>query len=350
MKPKFKILSIDGGGIRGIIPCAILAFIENNIGGNLCDTFNLIAGTSTGGIIALGLATNKPNEDYPYYAKEMLDLYKNNGKQIFPKREQDFTSRLGSLFEISEKISAKPYNRANLEKILKDYFGDERLSNTQTDTLITTYDITKGKPFYFSSRLAKSHDNENNKEDFEIWEVAASTSAAPTFFTPSIIKDREGEDFVFVDGGVFANNPSILAFSEAKELWKAKNKKTFSPVVTPDNDESPFYLLSLGTGVNRYKISSEDANNWRTLQWIEPLLSNVFMQSVAESTHYTMQHLLPPYENGMPRYQRFNVPIPKENSDMDNVSDNNIDQLSVLAEKYIKENRATLLRVCEILQ
>lgn len=350
IKPKFKILSIDGGGIRGIIPCTILKFIETQIGGNLCETFDLIAGTSTGGIITLGLTTKKPNDSNPYYAEEMLNLYKDNGHLIFAKRQKDFLSRVGSIFNKTRAITANPYEITNLENLLRDYFGDETLKNSKTKVLITTYDINEGKPFYFSSRLAELLDDEKIKENFMVRDVARSTSAAPTYFEPFVTKDRDSNDLAFVDGGVFANNPSILAYGEAKELWKFQSKKTFNPIVAPTDDDLPFYLLSIGTGLIRHKISGQDAKKWRTAQWLNPLLSSVFMQSVTESTHYTLQHLLPPYENGTPRYQRFNVVIPEENAEMDDASDENIAKLCEIAENYIIENKDALLKVCEILQ
>lgn len=352
-KPKFKILSIDGGGIRGVIPCTILKFIENQIGGNLCDTFDLIAGTSTGGIITLGLTTDKPGQSYPYYAEEMLALYRENGKLIFEKRQRDFLSVIGSLFGRGiGAIMDNPYDSANLELLLEAYFGERTLKESKTNVLVTTYDIGKGQPFYFLSRLAEMFEGERNRGDFMVRNIARSTSAAPTYFEPFVTKEKDSDNFAFIDGGVFANNPSILAYGEAKELWKMKRKSTmdFEPVVAPIDDDLPFYLLSIGTGLNRQRISGHDAANWRTAEWINPLLSSVFMQSVSESTHYTLQHLLPPYENGTPRYQRINVEIPEENSDMDNASKENIDKLCELAENYINENRPALLKVCELLQ
>ncbi len=349
MKPKFKILSIDGGGIRGVIPCKILEFIESQIGESLADYFDLMAGTSTGGIISLGLSTKKPESLGTYSPSDMLQLYKENGNAIFQKRKRDLVSRLGSIFKFSEQLTANPYDSANMEKLLTTYFEDKRLSEVKPDVLVTTYDIEVGKPFYFSSRLAKSHHTQDNKEDFLIKEIARSTSAAPTYFEPSILKGAPGDELVFVDGGVFANNPAILAFAEAKELFKISGSKAFNPVVQATDDDLPFYMLSLGTGTSPKSISGKDAKNWRTAEWLNPLLSSVFMQSVAESTHYTMQHLLPPYQDGSLRYQRFNMNIPEENSEMDDASEQNIDQLCEIADAYIKANEAALLSVCDII-
>ncbi len=348
MKPEFKILSIDGGGIRGVIPCKILSFIEEQIGGRLADHFDLIAGTSTGGIISLGLGTRKPDAFETYAPSDMLQLYRENGKAIFQKRKSDLLSRIGSIFKFTGELTANPYDSANIEGILKKYFGDHKLSEVSTDVLVTTYDIEEGKPFYFSSRLAKNNPNPDSKEDFFIREVARSTSAAPTYFEPEILQAKPGDDLVFVDGGVFANNPSILAYAEGKEIHKSRASKGFLPVVQATDDDLPFYLLSLGTSTSPKSISGKDAKKWRTAEWLNPLLSSVFMQSVAESTHYTMQYLLPPYTDGSPRYQRFNMIIPEENSQMDDASAKNIDALCAIADTFIKENEKALMGVCEI--
>jgi len=245
-------------------------------------------------------------------------------------------------------LTANLYDSSNSEHILVKYFKDHKLSEVKTDVLVTTYDIEVGKPFYFSSRLAKLADPKE-KEDFMIREIARSTSAAPTYFEPSILQGKPGDELVFVDGGVFANNPSILAYAEGKEIYKSLTIKAFNPVVQATDDDLPFYMLSIGTGTSPKSISGDDATKWRTAEWLNPLLSSVFMQSVAESTHYTMQHLLPPYADGSLRYQRFNMVIPEENSEMDDASEKNIDRLCEIADAYITENQDALMGVCEIL-
>lgn len=347
-KPAFKILSIDGGGIRGIIPCVILKFIEEQTGNPISSMFNIISGTSTGGIIGLGLTRPDENGQNAYSAQAMLDLYMEHGDEIFSKRPKDVLSRIsGAIFD-------KPYDSKNMENLLKDYFGDSKLKDALTNLLITTYDIEVGKPFYFSSRLAKT----DEKENISYRHVARSTSAAPTYFKPSVVR-YEKEDLAFVDGGVFANNPAILAYSEAKELWKAKNaarsqkapdnSKGFEAVVTADDHDLPFYMLSLGTAYTVSKIKISEVEKWRNVNWLEPMLSDVFMRSVAESTDYTMKYLLPPYTDGTPRYTRLNMEIAKEAAEMDNVSEENLENLLNIGNKFVKENEKQLLQVCEII-
>lgn len=345
-KPKFKILSIDGGGIRGIIPCTILAFIESQVG-PIYETFDLVAGTSTGGIIGLGLCTTKPTQNCPYSAEEMLDLYVKNGGAIFDQRKSAWLSNLvGKINPPISDIISKPYPVKTIEKLLKQYFGDSRLDDTLSEVLITTYDLKKRKPFYFSSRLAKSDPNENRL----IYEVTRSTSAAPTFFEPNFFKYKKDEELAAVDGGVFANNPAILAYAEAKEWWKLGTFKGFEPSVQPTDNDLPFYMLSIGTGYSQKTVNINNIANWKAAQWIELLLKDVFMQGVAESTHFTMQHLLPAYQDGTPRYSRLDVELSENGTEMDNASPQNIEQLQDAAQKYVKTNRSKLLEICKILQ
>jgi len=356
-KHQFKILSLDGGGIKGIIPCTILKYIEKKTGQPVSGLFNVLAGTSTGGIIALGLTRQNEDGGNIYSADDMLELYVKHGKHIFSKRSNDFKSWVGSI--IQKGLFDKSFDVEKFEKILLEKFADSRLKDSLTDVLITTYAPEQEKPFYFSSRLAK----EDDKENILLREIARSTSAAPTYFKPSKVAYDSDKKLAFVDGGVFANNPSILAYSEAKEIWKKKNKvktvsvphgmdstaKTFNAVVSADDNDLPFFMLSIGCGHHSTKIDFSDADDWRTKDWIEPLLSNVFMQSVAESTDYTMKHLLPPFEDGAVRYVRLDLPIPEENSEMDNASDDNIKALCGIADTYVDQHKAVLDEICAII-
>lgn len=354
-KHQFKILSLDGGGIKGIIPCTVLKYIEEKVNQPISSLFDVIAGTSTGGIISVGLTKGNKYGGNAFSASDMLNLYVENGKYIFSKRPSDLKAWIGSFLD---GLFDKAYDVKKFENILAEKFSDSKLKDSLTDVLVTTYVPEKEKPFYFSSRLAKTDENEN----FLLNVIARSTSAAPTYFKPS--KVTVGNDKLgFVDGGVFANNPSILAYCEAKEIWKTKDikievripdnldkgTKAFEAVVTPDDLDVPFYMLSIGCGHCPTSINFSEADDWRIKDWIKPLLSNVFMQSVAESTHYTMQYLLPPFSDGTRRYQRLDLAIPEKNCEMDDTSDKNISELCDIAETYVKENKAELDDICQLL-
>jgi patatin-like phospholipase/acyl hydrolase len=354
-KPAFKILSIDGGGIRGIIPCTILEFIEKHTQRPIYQLFDLMAGTSTGGIITAGLCTPKQNANVPHTAAEMAQIYLTYGKTIFGKRQRNWLANV--LSKINKTIGEmfnKNYDEAAIEQLLTEYFADKKLCDSLIDIIITTYDLQERKPFYFSSRLAKEADISN----WLIREMVRSTSAAPTYFEPNIMTYK-GKRLVTVDGGVFANNPAILAYGEAKELWKmrqsqlvadesAEKGRDYSAIVQASDSDVPFYMLSIGTGYHdKNETDLSHIEQWSTREWIKLLLTDVFMQSVAESTDYTMQHLLPLYTDGTARYQRFNVPLTNQQTAMDDAQ--NIPSLKKSTENYIEANREALLQVCEML-
>jgi uncharacterized protein len=352
MKHALKILSIDGGGIKGILPCIILMEVERRTGQPVHKLFDVVAGTSTGGILAMGLCKAEALS-----AKEMLILYQKEGENIFTRRKQNFLSRLGSrLGSTGTSATNKAYESEGIEKVLNQYFGESRLSEAKTPLLITSHDVEKGMPFIFSSRLAKT----NSKEDFEMKKVARSTSAAPTYFAPNILSGEGETDMVLVDGGVFANNPATLAYAEAKEIWKQKREivlpsmpsedaKGYVAVVTPDDLDLPFFMLSLGCGYAPTKVKAKDAANWNAFKWFEPLMADIFMRSVSESVHYTMQHLMPPYTDSTPRYNRLDMEIPEACREMDNASKENIDRLIKTAELYVIKQSAEIDKICEII-
>ena len=339
-KHHFRILSIDGGGIRGIIPCIILKEIQSRLRRDISNVFDVIGGTSTGGIIALGLSARKPGNrlQNAFRVKDMLKLYKDHGKEIFGSRPfKSYKDEILSLHPKLSDILEKPYDAKGLEQLLQDKFGNAMLNETLTNIIVTSYDINKGESFYFSSRQAK-----NSNENFYIKDVARATSAAPTFFKPKEIK-REKDHLVLVDGGVFANNPSVLAYSEAKNLWYEQGEKVFSNTEDADTEKPvandrdlPFFMLSIGTGQFKKGIETEKLK--KSKDWIEPLLKQIFMDSVSENTHYTMKHLLPKFSDGTPRYYRLNVDL-SYNIEMDDVSDENLKNLEEIAEEYIAKPR-----------
>lgn len=353
-KSKFKILSIDGGGIRGIVPCVILKAIEARLGTPIHENFNLLAGTSTGGIITLGLNSKNPQTDKAYSAEEMLDLYRNKGTAIFSYRPKNLISWVGGFFGLGV-LTDQPYDETQLESLLKAYFQDKSLKDCLSDVLVTSYDLETGRPYYFSSRLAKS----GVDSDTELRIIARSTSAAPTFFNPSVIESNN-KDLALADGGVFANNPSILAYAEAKELYKAHLADDNTPVmrgealvsrgfdanVAADDNDLPFFMLSIGTGYCSKPLNGHDLTDQHSYKWLSHI-SDILMRGVAESTHYSMQYLLPNYSDSSKRYIRLNVPIPKEHIEMDNASPENIAALEEIANNFVLQNSALIDEICE---
>jgi uncharacterized protein len=254
-----KVLSIDGGGIRGIIPAIILTELQKRLGKDLTSVFDLIAGTSTGGIIAVGIGAGCKNGK-PYAPQELVDLYVQNGAQIFQK---NFFTPISQLF--GPKYSAGP-----LENILAKFFGETDLASAFTPLLVSSYDLQSQLPFFF-----KSHKIDAKPEyNWKIREVARATSAAPTFFPPHYLKSGNSS-FALVDGGVFVNNPSMAAYVEARTLYP---------------EASRIIVVSVGTGDRNDSISYDQAKNWGLLGWARQI-APVLMDSVSEAVDFELRAL-----------------------------------------------------------
>lgn len=316
-----RILSIDGGGIRGIIPATILANIEERTGKPIWQLFDLIAGTSTGGILALGLTKPDSFGRSEITAAQLCQLYEQQIPHIFRNPQ----SWWGNLLR-------PKYTSFAFQDILKQYFGDCRLKSALTDVIIPCYDIEHRLPFMFNSRLARM-----DKEcDFPMRDVALAASASPTLFHPvQIPRSRAGRNICLVDGGVFANNPTITALSEIKS-------------VNPEEYDK-YLIVSLGTGKSTRPLSDEFISLWGYVQWSRPMLELV-MESISESVHEQMKHLLPHIEDQ--RYFRLQVNLPEYTQpSIDNASEKNMQALTRAASTFCSDgrNEQELNELCELL-
>src|ERR1700730_17097639 len=148
MAPAFKVLAVDGGGIRGIIPALVLAAIEDQTKRPICELFDLVAGTSTGGILALGLTKPGADGKVEKSAMDVVRLYENEGSTIFP------TSFLQGL-HIGAIRGAK-YDSTGIDSTLEKYFGEARLKDALTPILAPSYDIERQTPVFFKSMKAQT--------------------------------------------------------------------------------------------------------------------------------------------------------------------------------------------------
>lgn len=211
----YRILSIDGGGIKGVFPAAFLADIEETLPSPIASYFDLIVGTSTGGIIALGLGLGLK-------ASEILEFYKKYGPEIFK----------GNRFVLSLKQALwRKYSHAYLRRALEETFGEKLIGHAQTRLVIPSMNIDTGEVHLF-----KTAHHEKFERDYKVpaVEAALATSSAMTYF-PLF---RNSLDFPLVDGGVWANNPVGLAVVEAIGVlnWPKDRLKVLSIGCT----DSPF--------------------------------------------------------------------------------------------------------------
>lgn len=300
-----RVLSIDGGGIRGIIPALVLAKLEQEIGKPCCQLFDLMCGTSTGGILSMGLSINVPGTSAPYSAKQLVKIYRERGSDIFPRSRWKGVTSIGGL-------SDEKYPSDGIESVLLEYFRSEPLESAQTKVMVTSYDIEAREPFFLKSW-------NSNTEQVPMRLAARATSAAPTYFEPALVKVNNKRR-ALVDGGVFINNPAVSAYVEAKKLF-------------PDDD---IKLLSLGTGELVRAIPFNQAKDWGKVGWALPVMSCMF-DGVSDAADHQLKVLLGE------DYLRLQTILTDADDDMDNVSKSNISALSRLAEQLIDQQVSTLL-------
>lgn len=195
---RFRVLALDGGGIRGAFTASVLAELETRTGTRCAERFDLITGTSTGGLLAIALAMGHP-------AARLCELYRQNGKAIFPLESR--TSRLAGLLR---QVCRSKYDPAALRSALTEVLGSEKVGAARTRLVIPAYDITTGRVFVFKTRHL---DRFQFDVDIEAVEIAMCTSAAPTYFPANLLPDYA--DVAFVDGGVWANTPVMVGITEA---------------------------------------------------------------------------------------------------------------------------------------
>jgi patatin-like phospholipase/acyl hydrolase len=334
MPDTIRILSIDGGGIRGIIPAMVLQALLGNLKAQ--DVFHIIAGTSTGGIIACGLAS--PN---PIDPQAIVDLYAQHGGEIFRK----------SILDPVHYLYGPRYDAAVLERYLASELGNAYLSAVENvQLLVPSYAIALAKenppgntcaPMFFRSWQARSlllpAGAKEAEYDFKLASVARATSAAPTFFAPARIANKAGQSFTMIDGGVFANNPTMCAIVEAKHLYGKEDQ-------IPD-----IVVVSLGTGSNPIRIDAAAATHWGDLSWAVPIIS-IFQDGNAQTVAFETDEL-PEAE-----HWRFDVSLTTKtpqgemvNSAIDDASPENIKALVNKAKQLITDQQDRIEKVAQML-
>ncbi|XP_019176926.1 PREDICTED: patatin-like protein 1 [Ipomoea nil] len=294
------ILSIDGGGIRGIIPATILAFLEaqlQELDGEkvrICDYFDLIAGTSTGGLITAMLTAPDKDKRPLFAAKDILPFYKEHGPKIFPERYM--TCRGGGLFGtirrgLASSLGPK-YDGKYLHEVVQERLGNTRLHQTLTPIVIPTFDITNFQPHVFTNYQAE----DSPESDVKLSDICIGSSAAPTYFPAHYFQNTDDKgntiEFNLIDGAVCANNPTLVAISTAMQRMESKDDDLAAGTNRKDCQRR-FLVLSLGTGSSNYcqKYTAKMAADWGIVGRLahgdgnHPLL-DVFSQGNSDMVDY----------------------------------------------------------------
>lgn len=248
---EFKILAIDGGGMKGVFPAKYLSDIEEQVGKPIHQYFDLIAGTSTGGIIALGLAND-------ISAKDILELYLKRGKDIFGNRR--------TILPISKDSH---YGNDGLIQVLQETFGDKLLKEVNTMVCIPSIEHQKASPKVYKT---PHHPHFIKDGNIEIWKIALATSAAPIYLPAAVIDDNECK----IDGGLWANNPVLVAIAEAVKLGYSLDQ---------------IKVLSIGTGTSLYEVDNKHAIRGGMVSWGTNLV-DFTMQAQSKGAFYTACYLI----------------------------------------------------------
>jgi patatin-like phospholipase/acyl hydrolase len=305
-----RVLSIDGGGIRGLIPALVLSELERRAGRRTFELFDLIAGTSTGGILACALCAPDPLP-----ATELVKLYEEEGPDIF---DRSIFQRVKS----AEGLLDEKYDDAALDRALERFLGHKRLAESKPDLIVPSYDMALPGPYFFKTTKAKETPE---TDDFPLSVVARATSAAPTNFEPVGAGEK-----ALVDGGVFATNPAMCAVAEVL------NREDLRP--------RDVVLLSLGTGERTHKRPFDEIKDWGLAAWARPIL-NVVFDGVSDAANYQLERVLT-----TERYYRFQVELTLASDDLDDASEHNLRDLRRQAEELVGARSEDLDKILALLK
>ena len=306
-KEKIKskmILSLDGGGIRGAATTQFLAKVEKKLktdhNKSIRDCVDLYAGTSTGSIIALALATTK------------MTMNQINALYNFKNAQEIFTENRG-WFEI-DGLNAPKFEAKGKTKVLRRNFKDAKIGNVRDNkhVLAITYAIEKRKPVVIKSTKKKYI-------NLLSYQVADASSAAPTYFpTKEVEIPPDANEFWLIDGGVIANNPTMCAIAEAKNNW------TDVPI-------DQMRVLSVGTGFMTRKINGPESRKWGGLQWITKGHIIELLSDERIVAYQTMEITKPG------SYIRVNAELRPHPPDLPNAPDDAMDDVSKTNIKRLKD-------------
>ncbi len=312
-RTKLTILSIDGGGIRGVVPLYLLHRLEEELRSRLQDPhlfisecFDVLSGTSTGAIITAGLSMSAPASDQPLYdAHYILRAYLSAGQKIFRASTWESFKSLGGL-------TSSKYSPVALEKYFDFFFKKHTMSDLLYDNMIVAYDLENRKPFIFSGG------KQLGNSSFYVKEALRASTSAPIYFTPATIQDLQGNPYTLIDGGVVANSSSLVLLEHLlmKGLINTNTELTW---------------ISLGTGYTKPSFSAEELNGAFT--WLFPLLDILNTGSsnnVSEQTSVILSSLFPES-----KFIRINPALDKASDGLDDVSPENLTALQDAGQIYI---------------
>ena len=344
-----RIVSIDGGGIRGVIAARILAAIEARAGRPIGHSAELIAGTSTGSLLALALALPGDHASEvgigPPSAEALCEVYMTMGGEIFRPREgvgglmapfggprwgaANWVLKLRDRLGIDKRDPGNArYSAEGLDAILRRLLGERRLSEANPDVLIASYDVSRSEPVIFRSRAAR----ESGAEDFPMSLVARASSAAPTFFPPVRLVAR-GIERVLVDGGLIANNPAMLALTDA----------------LTSSQPGEISLVSVGTGSPPARVPQTfDVTSTKPWPFVVTDLMSAQFDGASALTHGQILEAAR-QSGGRIRYVRLQADLGTVSPAMDDVSPGHLAGLRSVADAFVSGRSAEIEEAAQVL-
>ncbi|BCN31227.1 patatin-like phospholipase family protein [Anaeromicropila herbilytica] len=324
-----NILSIDGGGIKGIISAMVLEKLEerlqvysHNHNARIADYFDLVAGTSTGAILtAIYLCPDK-NRRPKFSAKDATNLYLYKGKEIFKRQPYYPLNTFFGLF-------GARYTNTEFKKILDLYFGNLQIGDLLKPCLITSYDTEKRSAIFFNTVSSKKGED----REYLLKDSVLASASAPTYFNPAYIKSIRLKDNCLIDGGVFANNPALCALVEGIKLEEFTNM----------ND---VFLLSVANVSTKVPYEYRKAKRWGLIGWALPIL-DILMDASEQTVDYQLEkifsaiHLPNNYVRIEKEIEERNFSIPR----MDDVRPESIQKLIDIGYKIVEEEKENIDRI-----
>lgn len=313
-----RVLAIDGGGIRGIIPAQILYHVEQLLKAKykkevkIGEYFDLIVGTSTGGILTCLYLTPDKDGNIKYSSKDAVNLYLENADKIF------YTNIFRKIFTLCGLLAPK-YTNKGIIGVSEKYFGHTSLNDLIKPCIITSYNIEKR-----DITLFKQHKADNDKNNFLVKDIVCACSAAPTYFKPYLIKSFDYTEHALIDGGVYAINPALCGYIEAKKLFENCNIR----------------MLSIGTGNYKKPFLYKKFKNYGMIKWLLPILE-ILNHSSSTVNDYYLKRMFNLNESN---YLRINGNVPISNKKMDDCSKENMKILKQIGDDFFDKFKYRLMK------
>ncbi|UCS91628.1 patatin-like phospholipase family protein [Echinicola marina] len=331
---KVKIISIDGGGVRGVIPALILQALEEKIQlrtknkhSRLVDFVDFFAGTGSGGVITCALLNpdDKLKAKAKFSTEEVNNFFHEFCLKAYSKSHLHKIQTLGGL--LNDKYTDKALNT-----LFTEQFADNKFSQLIKPCIIAAYDLDHRRAHFFNQHNAMI----TKAKDFHIKDVARVATATPTYFQAVNIKSELGISYPLIDGAVFANNPGMCAYAETRKMY-------FENIKNPISKD--MYLLSLGTGLPERQYTFHEAKNFAPGQWTKPLLS-IVRSGNAETVTHQLKWLFDAEKNKN-GFLRINPDLKNASNKFDAASKSNLKALKEAVDDYISKNESLLNEIVQ---